>query len=680
MKKILLSGLAAVLAVSLHSQTFIDNFESYTPGTYLGVSSPNWTTWSNAPGTSEDVKITTANASSGSNSIYFSSTAAGGGPQDVILPFNQVYNSGHVSFEANFFVETGKGAYFNMQATLTVGQVWALDCNMLQNGTLKLSNSGTPYLNTTFPVGQWFNMRIEMDLTANIWELYINNVSQGSFSNPTGAIAILDLYPVNPTSDGGNNQSGYYVDDVSYTYIPASLPPLNGGVTFVNQLGGIAGQSVNVNTTVRNLGSNNITSFDIEYTYAGGSPVVESVGPINLASLATYDHTFATPVTIVAGSNPLTVTISNVNGAGADAVSNDDSKSITINPAVPATGKVVLGEEATGTWCGWCPRGTVYMDYMANKYPGYWAGVAVHNNDPMVVSIYDSGLSPLIGGSYPNSVVDRGPANDPSTIEQSFLQQILIAPTAYLTNGATFNSTTRELKVSISCDFQAAISGDWRVGVVLTEDGVTGTSSQYSQSNYYAGGGSGVMGGFELLPDPVPAAQMVYDHVARAIAPAFAGQSNSFPTTVASGEQHDVCFTFTLPAAWDETKLHIVGFLRKPSGAIDNASESNITVAEANGYATCSTTSVSENLQNDNFKLFPNPTNGVTFIDVVNNDNKTINVQVMDMNGKIIAQRNYSSISGSAKLPIVTDNFDKGIYIVTLTIGETVQQQKLIVQ
>lgn len=666
------------MSASLFAQTFIDDFESYTPGTYLGVSSPNWTTWSYAPGTNEDVLITTANASSGSNALYFSSTAAGGGPQDVVLPFNQVYTSGNVTFESNFFVETGKGAYFNMQATLVIGGAWALDCNMLQTGVLKLSNSGTPYLTTTYPVGQWFNLRIEMDLTANIWELYINNVSQGSFANPTGSIGILDLYPVNPTSEGGNNVSGFYVDDVSYNYIPATLPAVNGGVTFVNQLGGIAGQNADVKATIRNLGSNNITSFDIAYTY-NGTPVVESVGPISLASLANYNHTFTTPVTIIAGSNPLTVTISNVNGAGADANPSDDSKSITINPVVPAAGKIVLGEEATGTWCGWCPRGAVYMDYMADTYPGYWIGVAVHNNDPMVHAPYDSGLSPLIGGSYPNSVVDRGPANDPSTMEQSFLQKIIVPPTATITNGATYNPTTRELNVSLTYDFQTAASGNWRAICVLSEDGVTGTTSQYAQVNYYAGGGSGVMGGYEVLPNPVPASQMVYDHVGRSIVPDFSGLANSFPTSITSGSQHSVCFNFTLPASWDESKINIIGLLRTPTGAIDNAASETIASAVSNGLASC-TVGISEDLTNEaDFNLFPNPTNGVTFIDITNNSNSAVSVNVMDINGKIVAQKNYT-INGTVKLPIVTDGLEKGIYIVTLTVGNSIQHQKLIVQ
>ena len=51
----------------------------------------------------------------------------------------------------------------------------------------------------------------------------------------------------------------------------------------------------------------------------------------------------------------------------------------------------------------------------------------------------------------------------------------------------------------------------------------------------------------------------------------------------------------------------------------------------------------------------------------------------MDINGRIVSQRDYD-INGSVQLPIVTNDLDKGIYIVRLTVGDSVQQQKLIVQ
>src|SRR5699024_9870565 len=133
----------------------------------------------------------------------------------------------------------------------------------------------------------------------------------------------------------------------------------------------------------------------------------------DIGSLEFYTHTFSTPIVLAAGTNTLSVTVSNVNGEGQDDNADDDTKSTTITPVEVATGKIVVGEEATGTWCGWCPGGHVFMDYMETKYSGYWAGIAVHNNDPMVDQTYDTGIGTKIQG-YPSALVNRRTAIDPS--------------------------------------------------------------------------------------------------------------------------------------------------------------------------------------------------------------------------------------------------------------------------
>lgn len=668
MNKLILGCAALFAAGSLSAQTFTDDFESYTSGSYLCPQSPDWTTWSGTEGGAEDVLVSTANAASGSQSLYFSSTSSGGGPEDVVLPFDQVYNSGNFTFEANFFVESGKGAYFNLQGTLVVAQIWALDCYLLQDGTLKLSNQGTPYLTANYPPATWFNMRVEMDLTANVWELFIDNVSMGTFNNPTGQIGILDLYPVNPTGEGGNNQSGFYVDDVSYTHIPATLPNLNGGVTFIEQLPNIAGLTGDVTATVRNMGSSDITSFDIEYSY-NGNVVQESVGPVTIASLDTYDHTFSTPALVAAGSNGLTVTISNVNGNGQDDDNTDDAKTITIDPIIPAQGKMVIGEEATGTWCSWCPRGAVYMDLFESKYVNFWEGIAVHNNDPMTVTQYDAGMGALISG-YPSAVVDRGPEVDPSGMESQFLQRLQTPPVAFISNNSTWNAGTRELSVIVSAEFQSSANSNFKLACVLTEDEVTGTTSGYNQANSYAGGSNGVMGGYELLPNPVPAAQMVYDHVARAIQPSFDGDNTVFPATVNAGETHSATYTFTLPAEWDENNIHIIGMLIEPGGRVDNAAVSTIS----------SNSSISELAISDQVRIYPNPATDFAMIDLNLDKDATVMVNVIDMTGKVVGTQNYGIVNSSKELPINTSLLNAGVYTIEVILDGVRGTKRLIIE
>jgi hypothetical protein len=552
---------------------------------------------------------------------------------------------------------------------------------MLEDGTLKLSNQGTPYINANYPSAQWFNLRVEMDLTSNVWELFIDNVSQGSFSNPTGQIGILDLYPVNPAGQGGNGISGFFVDDISYTHLPATLPPLNGGVSFISQISGIAGLSYDVIATARNLGESEINSFDLTYNY-NGIDITENITGLNLASLETYEHTFGTALTPVLGNNDLTVTISNVNGFSTDDDSSDDSKVISIDPIVPAEGKVVVGEEATGTWCQWCPRGAVYMDLFEEQYGDYWIGIAVHNGDPMTDATYDTGIGSMIGG-YPSAVVDRGADVDPSAMNADFLDRLLTEPSGVITNGAIWDPVTRELQVSVKSTFSQSVNNDYRLACVLSEDGVTGTDAGYNQSNAYAGGGNGVMGGYESLPSSVPAAQMVYDHVARAIAPSFDGSSVFFPANVNAGESVVSNYFFTLPADWDADNMHIIGLLISPDGRIDNAGSTSISEAVSNGYELGPNLGETNPLDfqiDDVLKLYPNPTSAKLNVTLDMGNSNMNELKVYNYKGQVIENFNLKAQFGSWTYTLDVSKFAPGVYAVSYANDKGIAMKRFVIE
>jgi hypothetical protein len=678
MKKQLLT-LGFLSSLTVFGQTFTDNFDSYTAGQKLcPQSSGNWTTWSNAPGGVEDVLVSSADASSPSNSLYFSTSAQTGGPVDLVRNFG-VLNTGQFDLDFNIKVETGKAGYFNLQRNATIGQVWAMDCFFNDNGTLLINNqNGLDFSGATYPQNTWFNFKISINFNTNNWEVFIDNVSVGSFSNPVNQIASIDIFP---TDQNSPYSCGYFIDDFHYEITPYTLPALNAAVNGLSfDQGELVGNAVTPKVVVRNLGTTPITSFDIDVEY-NGNTITKTVTGLNLASLATTLVTMNGPLTLAAGNIPMTATVSNVNG-GTDLDANDDELSISTNPLAAAVGKMVVGEEGTGTWCQWCPRGAVFMDMMETKYAQYWAGIAVHNGDPMVVADYDAGMGGLIAG-YPSALVDRMSAIDPSEMEEDFLTRVQVAPKASIENGATWNSTTRELKVSVSATFLSSATSAYKLGIVLTEDEVTGTGGNYNQSNAYAGGGQGVMGGFESLPNPVPAAQMVYDHVARAIKPSFTGYANSFPATVNTGETHTITATFILPASWDETKIHIVGLLFNPAGKIDNAGKATITEAVANGLETG--TDVTAGLEDlsqidDLVQVYPNPATTAVSVSLQIKEQSDVTISVTDIAGKEISSKNYGQMNGASVITINTSNTPAGVYFVNVKMNHAITQKKVIIQ
>ena len=676
-KQLLTFGFLTSLAA--FGQTFTDDFDSYTAGQKLcPQSNGEWTTWSNAPGGTEDVLVSSADAASGPNSLYFATSTQAGGPTDLVRNFG-VLNTGQFEMDFNIKVEAGKAGYFNLQRNATIGQVWAMDCFFNDNGTITIVNQdGLTFTGPTYTQGGWFNFKLAINFNTNNWEVFIDYISVGSFANPINQIASIDIYP---TDQNAPYSCGYFIDDFHYEITPYTLPSVNGAVNGLQfDQGVLAGNVVTPQVTVRNLGTTPITSFDLDVDY-NGNTISQTVTGLNLASLATTTVTMNGTQTIAAGNIPMTATVSNVNGAGADNDAADDALTINLDPLIPAMGKMVVGEEGTGTWCQWCPRGAVFMDMMETKYEQYWAGIAVHNGDPMVVAEYDQGIGGLIAG-YPSALVDRLPEVDPSEMEEDFLARIQVAPKAVITNGATWNATTRELKVSTSANFLAAANNNYKLGIVLTEDEVTGTTG-YSQSNAYAGGGNGVMGGFESLPNPVPAAQMVYDHVARAIKPSFTGYANSFPATVNIGETHTITATFILPATWDETKIHIIGLLFDPTGKIDNAGKATIPEAVTNGFVTGTdvTTGLNDMSQiDDQVQVYPNPATTAVSVSLQIKEQSEVSISVTDIAGKEISSKNYGQMNGSSTITINTSNTPAGVYFVNVKMNNAITQKKVIIQ
>ena len=661
----LLMGLLSAQLAS--AQLFSDNFDSYALGSFIGPQSNNWTTWSGAQGGAEDAATTNNQAASAPHSIYFASTSANGGPQDVVLTFGQLYNSGIFTLSSDFYVNSGKGAYYNIQGATTIGNLWALNVHM-DAGELAIDDGQTANLClAAYPEATWFNLKIEANLTLHVWKAYVNNVLVGTWVNGVNSVASADFFPLQ------NNQ--FFMDNVSFDHQTYTLPTLNAMVGSLNMGGNIAGQNVTPAVSILNAGQTPLTSFDVNLIYDGQTHT-QNVTGVNVASIASYVVNMPA-ITLVPGLNNAVVAISNING-GLDDNSLDNTLLQEVDPVVPAAGKIVVGEEATGTWCQWCPRGAVFMDKFAADYNGFWAGIAVHNGDPMTVTDYDAGIGALIGG-YPSALVDRVGDVDPSQMSSDFFSRLQTAPKGVLTNGATWDPATRVLNVSVTTEMLQATTGAYKVACVLTEDGVTGTGSGYNQSNAYAGGNNGAMGGFESLPSPVPAAQMVYDHVARAIAPSFTGQTGVIAATTTVGDNYTANFSFTLPTTWDETEMHIVGMLIDPQGKIDNAGYTNINQAVQNGYVGLSELIGSVNLE-QMLTVAPNPATDFANITLHIPTAAPVSVHVLDAKGGILQARQFGSLQGDFEIGLNTSNYAPGLYIVELQMNGQRVQKKLVIR
>lgn len=412
---------------------------------------------------------------------------------------------------------------------------------------------------------------------------------------------------------------------------------------------------INTNNTlsyrVTNNGSNTITSLELTYNNGTNQSVTVNTN-IAPGATATVNHTIPLTST-TAQQMPLTLEITKVNGVNDEYDSNNIGSNTIVFVDQNAIRKVVI-EEGTGTWCQWCPRGKVAMEEMHAANPDF-IGIMVHNGDPMTLAAYDAAAA---FDGFPSAHVSRETMNievSTSTFNQALNSHKLKPTEASIvaTPTASNNSVTIEVTSTFNSNI---IDGNYRMGVIIVENGVTGTSNGYRQANAYSGGASGPMGGYENLPNPVPANQMVYDYVGRALLGGYNGQANSLPAVMTAGSSHNYTFNYTIPSSQNINNLYAVAVI------IDN---NNGTIVNADKKKINNVVGIS-NLESIDLNVFPNPaTDKVNVTFEAKGGNYTIDV--IDLTGRMMSTEVVSNANGSQSIEINTSELKAGNYILTVS-------------
>lgn len=643
MKKLLLFA-AVFAATSMFGQTVYweENFDAFTAGGLDSTWSQSGTGWSvNTPAALSSTNFTIPAATGNilginddaDQATAYSNELVVSSPIDLSAAVNP-----YLMFDIYYF----QGAYNGIVETLTIeastdsGQTWVV----IQDAT---------------------------PISANAWQTFVVDLS--------AYIGQSSLHLGFRYGDGGDWLYGAAIDNMKVispdlSIIDASISATGIGVavpavptvsyTFSRY---VAGEQVLPAAEISNNEFAEITSFDVSYTF-GGNTVTETVPGQSLGYGETYLHVFAAPITLAAGANSVSFTLSNVNGGAETVTTNNAGDDVSMEGITPFPGRVIVGEEGTGTWCGWCPRGAVYMDYLAEKYPDHFAGIAVHNADPMTVTDYDAAMANAISG-YPSGLVDRASFNgaaevDPQDFEAAMMERLDVDPGVVITNSVVYNAATEEYTVTRNFAFSQAITGTLRVATVLIEDNVTGTTADYAQTNYYSGSGNGLMGGYESLGGSVPAADMVYHHVARHLEGGFTGATGVIATgqaTAGANISNDVIIPGD--ASWDPANIKAITFIIK-SNMVVNAGMSEGSVA------------VNELPAVEGFSIYPNPSAQTSFIRLASDVAADAVVTLIDASGRIVENQNYQNLSAQRLVPVNTAVLGNGMYLVRVdTNGKT---------
>jgi hypothetical protein len=483
-------------------------------------------------------------------------------------------------------------------------------------------------------------------------------------TTPTNRSLKLDAY-IGQTiyfafRNNSNDKFLLYMDNISVAVFK-NRDLIVRGVTF-EKYNPVSTQ-VPVKVTVENHGAEPLTSLIYTWT-SGSNSYADTVSGLNVPLLATADLTHAINFDITeAGEFPVDISVSSPNGLD-DEAPEDNYGVRMIYGLSEALPKKVVVEEGTGTWCGWCPRGFVALEQMAVDYPESALLISIHNYDPMTDAEYDAGLVGTISG-FPSGHVDRKSVGiDPLDFIAALetLDDRLVPVSVKVET--TFDEATRTVQIKgIGQTSIATQANALRFSCALVEDGVTGTSNtvnqllDYDQTNYYAGGGNGIMGGFESLPDPVPASELVYNFVARAILGGFFGAENSVPDQLAAGDYFEFTFTYQVPAAFDVTKMKAIVFISdEETGEILNGNDAVLT-----GTVSVPLVPVGKSA------LYPNPATDFMNLSVDFQTTDRVTMNIFDTNGRLIRNLGELSLSnGKALEQISVAELNAGMYILEL--------------
>lgn len=484
-------------------------------------------------------------------------------------------------------------------------------------------------------------------------------------------------------NDGGGWLFGAAVDnmmlvDVDPTDVDASLSEGNIGV-FINAVPTVAahyskyttGSEVLPIVSITNESIAPITSFEVSYN-TGGAAVTETVNSVLIGMGETYQHTFDGVVTMPSGLDTIYFNLLQVNGAS-DNVSENNAAQNIYEGIAPNANKRVVAEMGTGTWCGWCPRGRVYMNYLSAKYPDNFIGLAVHNADPMVVAEYDAALGNNLSG-YPAGLIDRASFEgsgemDPVDFERAMMERI--ADNSGIEISVAVNLLS-DLDATVTANvlFTNALTATYKTAIVIIEDEVSGTGSGWAQTNYYTGGDNGPMGGFENLGEVIPASSITYSHVVRKVIGSWAGADLASISTPSADTLLSWSFNAPLNESWDVNNLRAVALLiNSINGEIVNAAISdNLSV------------SVNELEANEmQFSIFPNPANDIVYIRLNSEIRADATIRIVDASGRLVTEQPYYSLNAESVVPINTSSFSNGLYSISVQTNDAITSKTLLV-
>lgn len=217
MRRALLTTGSALLIGTAWCQSILINedFEGYTAGDLVAQTAGlPWSTWSVAPGGSEDAPISDEQAYSGTNSFKVEGVAAGG-PTDLILRLGN-RTAGSYALSWFMYVPSGFGGYFNIQHNEVPGNgSWMADITFAPDGSIEYLVNNVAAAGS-YTQDEWFSIIMAIDLDAGTGTVAINGTIQYTWQTSVPGPSQLGGIDFFAYAGGSPAVPTFYIDDVLF--------------------------------------------------------------------------------------------------------------------------------------------------------------------------------------------------------------------------------------------------------------------------------------------------------------------------------------------------------------------------------------------------------------------------------------------------------------------------------
>lgn len=553
----------------------------------------------------------------------------------------------------------------------------------------------------TYPPGEWFDFEMIVNMDLYITKVFINDEQVGGnvYYPVVDEVVYFSPSPENPLLDPDDVDDfggvGGWIDDLKIEVNEASYSGLDIGIVDLAVDLGLEGDEEKVRARVQNGGATEITSFDIVLNYNDGELIsTKSFTGLSFASGEDMIVDFDDKV-ILNSESVVKCSIANVNGLDTDDDEINNEKEITLPTfLVGGANKKIFIEEATGAWCGFCPRVRAEIEWMLDKFPEHIEVATIHELDTMATAVYDA--SDLGVASFPKVMMDRSISPPilftfdlagsgtglydhklfPFPMESIEFFELLIVEDAHaiIRPEYTYDPETRVMDVTVEYEFTHSVE-NYRVAIAITEDGVSGTGDAWNQANYLSGdpafklfGPDGTV--YTDLPHPIPAADIQYNHVARTITPSIYGGD-----VIASAEPGDVVtrnFSITLDEGWEVDNVSALAVLFDNENYADNVEKVRPKDFDL-GIVNESTITVEPSV-----RLYPNPAQELTVLEIQQAEDNITTVQITSIDGKPMQEFQLEAGSELIRSNIDLAQFSSGIYFISIRQGDQLKTLKLV--